>query len=448
MSLQEHTITVGLVTKTLAEWGLESAIVTTRDTGRDDLLMTAERGVAQAPIWAMNSTLILKDEGGTVRWRGTVGLPRKSARRGRQTHSYSAQGLPWYLDRLIYRQQWPFPTNPDDPLGAQTLEFVSQLILHRESGAGEATAKVNVREQVRAILDYAIEAGVPMGYSTIGIPDNVEPPEDEQLDLRISDALDCTLGWVPDVQRHVHYTENPQRLVFTRAHFSGSTVSVHGPSYFQRRSIDLTQLEDVDVQGRDDLLIPRMRITYIVTNQAGEQTWRSVVRDESEVDNGGWGTSESTVQLRGLIWDGSGFTAPEPLPPSGLAESLHRGFSRLLYEVSFARTTDSLQWDLYPGELWHISGAGEDLEESLSLCKEISRDLKSGKVTVKCGLGTTLGLSGRLQLLRPNRKRQVPQNASEQSYGFGDENEKENSRDLACDVKCNASSSPIDPGDL
>ena len=428
MSLADHTIVYDGDEKTLAEWGLSGAIAVANDRAEDKLTLTAALQPDAAPIWPMHSPIVLRDAAGKVRFAGIVGCPTISARGGQRSHVYPVESPNYYLTRLIYRQLWPFPSNPANVVSGGTVdEYVSQVILHRlreEAGA----AKIHVRRQVNDVLNYAVTEGeVPITFATSAIPD-IEPPEDEQRDLRIVDALDATLGWTPDVQRHWNFTPGIPQLTFTRVAFSSTSPVVPLPEglppYFQTRAIDLGDLEDFTARGRDDLLVPKFRVTYIRTNKSGDNVWRTVHRDESETLNGGFGTMESTVQLRGLEFDGTSWGDPEPQPADGLAASLHLPFGRLLYELSFSRTTDNCLWDLWPGEVWNITGAEIGMETAMSVCKAITRDLRTGKVSVECGLGSTLGLSGRLQLLRPNRKRQAPENAGEQSYGFGDEEEK------------------------
>ena len=432
MSLQDHTIRYGDDERTLAEWGIHAATVNVNDRAEDRLVLSAALEPSGAPLWPRHAAILLKDSSGTIRFNGIVGCPALSAKGGKRSHVYTVESPTWYLSRLIYRQKWPFPVSPSNVLGETEDQYVSQVILHRQRDEEEGeVSKINVRQQVNDILDYAVTVGlVPITYATGAIP-TVEPPEDEQLDLRIVDALDTTLGWTPDVQRHWVYSAGLPRLQFSRIAFSPlaplAILPEGVPGYFQLRTVDLGELEDFTARGRDDLLVPKYRVTYITTNQSGENVWRSVHRDESEVLGAGWGTMESTVQLRGLELTPDGWGDPEPRPADGLAAALHRPFSRLLYELSFSRTTDNCQWDLWPGEVWNITGAGTGLETAMSVCKSITRDLRIGRVDVECGLGSTLSLSGRLQLLRPNRKRQKPVNAGEQSYGFGDEEEQRES---------------------
>jgi hypothetical protein len=194
-----------------------------------------------------------------------------------------------------------------------------------------------------------------------------------------------------------------------------------GPGYFERRAAALTEIDpQLGVTPRDDLLLRKLTVIYV----AIENGQRTRTLEISEVENGTWREKVITVRLRGLILsqDGS-FGNPEPLPTGGLAEIMHDPHKRLGYDFTIKRTAEAIDWAPKVGEAWNLTGGTAGMAAAFSVAKEIERDLAKGSITVRCGQSPRRVNMGRRQLTLANRKRQVPDQAGEQQFGFGDEAE-------------------------
>ncbi len=425
MLLETHSIEIEATgeKRTLAEWGFKSAQIVCRNDGMDVLAMVATRAPAETALFPMHSRLILRDGAEVKRFVGRVGLPSMIARGGVREQQYQVEGMTWEFARHIYRQVWKI-ASVNEMTGAVTYteEPLSMVNLFRNAAGAELT----VSQEVAAILDYAIAQGLDFTYDLTNLP-TVRPPADEQLDLTINDALAAVLQWCPDVSRGWDYSGAQPRLYFSRGVVLEG-VMLHGPEEFTVRTVALGELADYRCAPRDDLLTPVVRINYLrpIAVEMDDGTTRvplNVSRDTSTEANGAFGVSESTVRLSDLQWTGSGFTPPEDAPAAGLAAALHAGFARLAFELDFSIPSSVVNWGPKPGEVWCVNDAGADLALAFSVCQSVTRDLRTGLLTMKCGLASSLGLSARLQLLRPNRKRQVPGSTGEMQYGFGKDDE-------------------------
>lgn len=429
--LQYHSLKVVASgeTKTLQEWGFHAAQMDSDGSGRDVLTLVAERTPQEGALFAMHAAVQLLDNDGAVRLDGIVRLPRGKASGTVRSQTYIVEGvLSWKMGRRMFRQLWNL-ASVDTTTGtvSYTTELLTRLVLFKNKD-GE---KLNLKEQVEEILEYAQGLGIDFDYDTSCLPE-VQPQPDEQLDLRIWDALETALAWAPEVSRYVDYSGARPKLYFARAAaIDGIEVDVPDEAGFELRSLNLNDLEDYEYDPRDDLLVPTVRINYLrpvktIVDTGETRVPLAITRDTSTVANGAYGESESTVLMSTIHWNGAIFVSEdETAPASGLAKSLHEGFARLAFELRFRRPLVAMEWDYKPGELWNISGAGSNEATAFAVCQTVSRDLGNCMVSIRTGLRSSLSLSGRLQLLRPNRKRQVPENDGTRQYGFGKEDKEE-----------------------
>lgn len=419
--LDVHDIeVVGGERRTLREWGFAGAVFEQRNDGTDALDLSAPLGPGAAAIFPPDTTIRLWDGDGIIRLVATVRRPRQGARAGKRWHRYTAEGLSWQLKEKMYRQTWKLASvNPTTGAVTYSEMLLTAVTLFRNV-AGDAR---NVRQQIEAILEYAIAQGVSLTYSLDNLP-TVQPQAQEELDLRIYDAIRAALEWCPEVSMGVDYSSGTPHVYFSRA-ATLDGVQLLGPETFSVRTVDLGELEDFEVDPREDLLCGTVRINYLRPLQVevadgSKRAPLNVSVDESTVSNGSDAVLESTVRLAELQWTGSGFEPADDEPVDGLAASLHEGYARLAYSLRFSRPVHVMEWQQLPGELWNVTGADADLETAFSVCQSIVRDLGRGRMEFRCGLQTGLSLSGRLQLLRANRTRKRPTGqAGEQQYGFG-----------------------------
>lgn len=420
MSRRQHAIDIiGGATKTLQEWRVLSCVTRHRLGGEDVMELVIDREVGEALPFEPFSRLRLLDPDGQPRFVGRVLEPQRQASVGAQTVSIGVAGAWSYLMADTYQQDAFFAVDPAVESPVTGLQPVGRVILNRDPATGE---KIKIAPQIAAALDYSISEGAPIEYETARIPD-VEAPEDQAVDLRVSDVIRRCLGWAPHVGCRWEYGGLKPKLIFDDtidpSPFAGG---------FAEREIAVTDVDGGQdgLQGRPryDLLCPEFRIVYIYETEFSNVRWNSLAQDISTAPAGSdaenaYGRQISTVVLRGSVWDGTNYSAPEERPPNGLAASMHKAYRSLFYELGWSQTATEVDWTAAPGDLFSVTGT-YDFAEARSVCQQITRDIQTGRTSFQCGPPVFLGLADRIALLVPNRIRGQSNAAGESTHGFRD----------------------------
>jgi hypothetical protein len=445
MSLLHHTLTSGATTRTLADWNIVSCVVKQALGGEDTLQFTVS-GALDVSLFPAFALLTLRDPLGVTRFKGVLTRTSRRARGRGEERLYTCESPSYYLRRAVYRQQWWFVTNPvdfddvatiaaalqSDPASLAShfgLDWTSQVILNRTS-AGEV---VDLRDQVTAILDYAIgEAEAPIAYDTSGIPATIRPPLSQQSDLRILDALRNQLQWVPHINWRWQYSDETPLMLFGDT-TAGDAFAMPG-QVSAVRALDLTGSNPFAIEfagdPRRDLLVPGVEITYIYgtnTVDADDATTyarvRALHRDASPViANGSYGIERLTCVLQGDIVNyvaGLRYvTNGEPVPPDGLAAAMLTAYARPYYDLKFSTKSVEVDWTHGAGERFNVLGATPDFAAAEAIAQTITRDIGAGVTSWQCGPPTQLAFNTRLELLRASRLRRLGEDSGAQQHGL------------------------------
>jgi len=243
--------------KTFADWGLANLKRTLRSQKEDDV--TFEQSGAPydgTPLFFYGDTVTIRRAG--VNW--FVGRVLKTPRTGRgqdENLSYSLAGPWWYLDDLVYQQNWV--------VYGGGMKFKSRVILGQDEDGNSITSG----QAIGDILDFAISAGRPFLKGMIDPSANI--PQDECKDITCGDALRKILRWHPDCVAWFDYTTVPYPTLHIRKTADLSSAS------FDLSAGDV--VSSLEINPRDDLRRPCVLIRYEQSGSTDGNPWVNIVDD-------------------------------------------------------------------------------------------------------------------------------------------------------------------------
>jgi hypothetical protein len=433
----EYLLTIGTEQRTLEGWGVSSCVVVVANMRGDMMALTVPATASTTPLMNYNTRVALKDASGVWRFAGLACQAQPViAPDGSEHLLYRVRGGAAFLEST-YRQNWRVPEDiPEEVVTQETamrVQLVSLVTLFRDSGDG---AKVTLAEQLKDILDQAVadcaDEGLSLGYSLDYLPE-ISPPEDEKQDLPFLDAIESCLRWCPHVCAYWDYSAGYPFLRFSAPYVDrgGDAAKnvVMGFSYLPR-TVPVELMTECKAVPVDERVVKTLSIEYLVENiilvGAGRPVlYRTIESDTSTTTNGSAVKVRIGIPLRGVMWDGEGYTAPEPRPPDGIAEQLHMGFARPWWKFEpLVFVGEDVNWSYKVGEGWSVTGMGTGPANAQAIAQVITRDLVTNRTELQCGPPEHLGLGDIVALYEANRLRKVPGRAGAQQFGF-DENSKD-----------------------
>ncbi len=266
--------------KTLAGWGISSAQVTRRSQRADTLEIRVDNQKVDDPeLFAYGSIVTLKRS--AVGY--FVGVCTKTPRMARPTAegvSYVFEGPWWYLDHIVYQQDWKFLN-----VGGDNLAAVSNLVLAQ---ANDGTL-ITTGAQIADAVAEAISAGAALQLGTNDCAITV-PPEGGR-DLTCGEVIRRMLRWHPDVVTWFDYSTTPPTLKLRqRANLSTQSFSIAGLPH-----------SGLDIVARPDLVPPVVVLKYQILNQDDgiDQSYIVVDQYPAEVSELQPGAVVMTIDLQG-----------------------------------------------------------------------------------------------------------------------------------------------------
>lgn len=234
------------VEKTLAAWGITSAKLIRR-TQRSDTLELRFDGTAfdEAELFAYRSTITLRRKGVDYFVGVAVHTPRM-ARPSAEGVSYTFAGPWWYLEHIVYQQQWKFLN-----VGGDNLAAVSNLVLAIDNDG----ALISTGAQITDTLTEAVAAGAAL---QLGANDcAITVPPEAGRDLTCAEVIRRMLRWHPDAVTWFDYSTTPPTLhIRQRANLAAAVFSVAGQPH-----------TGMDIAARPDLVPPVVVLKYQILNQ-------------------------------------------------------------------------------------------------------------------------------------------------------------------------------------
>jgi len=232
--------------QTLATWGISSARFVRR-TQRSDTLEIRLDGAAfdGAELFAYGSTITLKRNGAIY----FVGLATKTPRMARPSVEgvgYTFEGPWWYLEHIVYQQDWKFLN-----VGGSNLAAVSNLVLAQ---ANDGTL-ITTGAQIADAVSEAVGASAALQIGTNDCAMQV-PPEAGR-DLNCAEVIRRMLRWHPDCVAWFDYSTTPPTLkIRQRANLTAHSFSIAGAPH-----------SSTDIAARPDLQPPVVVLKYQILNQ-------------------------------------------------------------------------------------------------------------------------------------------------------------------------------------
>jgi hypothetical protein len=261
--------------QTLAAWGITAATMTRRTQKSDTFEVTlAGTSFDAAEAFPYRTQVTLKRDGAV--W--FAGIATKTPRMGQpsaESVGYTFEGPWWYLDHIVYLQQWTFledveyladfdyfgVTPPSGP--APVAESISNQIL----GANYAGETVDDGAQIGDAIACAVAAGAPLQAGTID--PSLARVSEAARDLTCGEVIRRMLRWYPDCVTWFDYTTSPPTLyVRQRPNLSSVAFSVAG-----------RPASALDVAARPDLIPSAVVFNYEIVSRVNDQDMRTLEQD-------------------------------------------------------------------------------------------------------------------------------------------------------------------------
>lgn len=387
LGLLRCSLTYAGQTKSLADWGVKECTFRHTAGGDDALTFSTDEAITAAPRFTALQPILLRDQAGTIRFRGVV----MNARQG-FTQRYECPGGDYWLEGTPVQQEWKFRVDRLFTGKPITLVRLGSLALNTT---------------VASIVATAVAQGAPLSLDSSLLPASLAP-ENLQRDLNGRTALAALLKWDPWLQRRWNY-QSGTRLEFVSVLRAGNGYSLPGNS--DERTVHLAEMEGGQGRApffspRHDLLLRSVKLYFITENTytvgpsgdvdidgvtAGTVViGRDYDEESAEADNGAYARREMTIELRRGAFNGTGLDAGEA-KPADLPKRLGAPYFDLWLEMGWTQKADFPDWSIVPGSLWSAAEADPAYTNARSFCQVVEHDIKAGTTTVRCGPPSQLG---------------------------------------------------------
>jgi len=244
--------------KSFADWGLSQLTLRSLNQGKDIVTFSLiGNNLYDEDLFSPESSIrIVKGKetwfaGRVIKTPG-MGDPFKEEKR------YEVAGPWWYLENLIYQQEWRS--------GPSKTILSSRVILGRK-GDGN---RCNANDQIREILQYAIQSGAPFDLGDLDVA--AEFPYDEAKDISCAEAVQRILRWVPDAVVWFDYSKKTRPLLYIKRRSAMTT--------FDLSLNDASGVQNLRITPRHDLVLPGVIIKYERHHKSNDQQWITIQEDK------------------------------------------------------------------------------------------------------------------------------------------------------------------------
>lgn len=261
--MSEWTLTYNGTTKSLAEWGFAKPKLSYFNQMPDSLELTQEgKNFDSAPTFSYSESIEIA-YGGKRYFVGVITSNPRFGEAASEGISYTAHGLWWYLEQLVFQQSWKIAT---DNAGTAELSSIykASLIL----GKSESGNSLHLGEQLNEILTFATTHGAPFSIGTI---DPIHPfPPIEAEGITCAEAIRLLLRWAPDCVCWFDYSTVPNPTLHIRKRTNLTTHNL---------SLGTDPLHAISLTAREDLRPAAVAIQYEQTHEIDQQAWTEVHSD-------------------------------------------------------------------------------------------------------------------------------------------------------------------------
>lgn len=406
MSLQDYSIKYapGLhrfgassfspVTKTLAEWGITSCVVTSTNGAEDSMALEAPGLVDGTPIFAPFNFLTLLDPDGNTVFMGVCAAAPRSASGSSERHTFQVPSLWFFMQSRVFRRNRRFFTTPNTMGSAvETVACTQVTLLARPTATGGLFTTPTLANEFISVLAQGA-AIVPFTYSLPGF--EMLPPEEKIQDSYLADVYRRLCRWIPEMVTIWTY---PEAATYPELVASIPDTDV---------SVTLTGLVDnFEARPRYDLLVGKYTLQFIYGELASSsglyRCGLGVQTQTSTVSNGSPVEIVQTIQLRPPRYDGQAYDSGETVPSAELAGTLHEPYKSLIWDYRYTYHATEFDWTLVPGQRIVLTDGPPGTSTVKSVIQRVIRDIGKLTTNVETGAPNHLGAGDRFALLRQNK---------------------------------------------
>lgn len=256
------TLEYNNIRKSFADWGLSNLKRLRINQAKDKVTFIHE---AQS----LNS-IHLFDPGSSIKifhhnihwFQGILTTTPGFASSKKEYIHYEVMGPWWFLENLVYQQGWAHLHRLNDKEKQLIQVDTGRIIL----GQDTIGASLTNGEQIKNILNYAIEQGAPLQMGDIEV--NVYFPFDETKDLSCAEAIQRLLRWSPDAIACFDYTTPPL-----------PTLHILRRKNLRPSPLPLSGLQEISITPRYDLQTSAVVLKYEKHHHRSGDIWSSTEID-------------------------------------------------------------------------------------------------------------------------------------------------------------------------
>ncbi len=273
------------ITCSLADYGIDAVTYFWKNQITDKVVFSIPgRLITEDLIFSPGSTIELyQDE---VKWfEGIITQTPLYGTSSVEKQQYEASGSWWYLENLIYQQQWNEPIDSSDPDSELQNVLKSHIILGQDISGN----KLTIGEQITDVINYAQACGANIALEEVDI--DVLIPFDECKDLSCAEVIRRLLRWVPDTICYVDYSQEMPTFSFKRrAQLPAYVINIFNDN-----------VKNFSLQPRYDLCVPAVVLKFETINSTNSKTWKTVTVQKYPQDATGmeYKTLVLTINLEG-----------------------------------------------------------------------------------------------------------------------------------------------------
>jgi hypothetical protein len=396
----------GATSRTLAEWGISTAILTTRNQDTDELLLTvAVADLFAEPPFAYGGIVQLYRPNGTRFFRGTVVMVRAVGDGQQERYRVTVQNAWWDLTRIVY-QQFRAIWNTEFTL------LTSAYSSHVTLGQNLYGTKITTNTQIVDIAQYALSQSAVL-FAAPTIAELIIPPLQEARDISCAEAIRRQLAYTPDAIVYFDYASAiPVMWIKRRSTLDAVSLDVSAGTII--RGLD-------SLTPRPDLVPAGVVFTFITQEKDpadpdGPLHPRPTVQTAGAT--AGPGVIFATIELS---LQGGAFAEPVP---ALLAAHYYSALLTLHWEGTLTLQEAECTGLVRVGNRVHLTNGRAGWATMGAVVQQVAEDLLAGTTQITLGPPEHLGpqdfvaLMERWRLNRPTSD--FPESQHNGDEGFGD----------------------------
>ena len=239
------------------------------------LALTADGSNADAASLLPFGTTVMMFRNGVQWFYGVVTkTPSQASGRG-ESQDYEISDPWWFLENLVYQQQWIAPTYP----GANTTNdpYRSHCFLNRwvYNATGNYYSRTPTDQQIQDVVAFAKTFNtIPLQLpATPGLIPSMDIPIEEVRDITCSEVIRKQLRWMPDAVTYFDYSTTPPTLwILRRAALAPVSVPFPIPG-----SPPSSPLSSFRINPRYDLYHPSVAVKFERVDKVNQIFWLDLI---------------------------------------------------------------------------------------------------------------------------------------------------------------------------